>query len=196
MKYKVNFIFQIELSVNKLLGLASEKVEFTVIFLPMIMVIFRMGFVSEIYNEFKSLDIMKKRMPISSIMTKDVITLNHTDDLATAERLFKSEKIRHIPVVSGSAIIGILSYTDLLRISFADSIDKDGDSIDTSVYNMFTIEQVMAKKPVSVQSSTIIKEVAEILAKKEFHALPVVDDGVLVGIVTTTDLINYLIEQF
>ena len=129
-------------------------------------------------------------------MTKDVITLNHTDDLATAESLFKSKKIRHIPVVSGSAIIGILSYTDLLRISFADSIGMDEGSVDTVVYNMFTIEQVMAKNPVSVSSVTTIKEVAEILAKKEFHALPVVDNKELVGIVTTTDLINYLIQQF
>jgi CBS domain-containing protein len=139
---------------------------------------------------------MKKRSPISDIMTKEVITLNHTDDLETAERLFKSKKIRHIPVVSGEKIIGMLSYTDLLRISFADAIDEDEESVDTVVYNMFTIEQVMAKNLVSVESSTTIKEVAEILSKKEFHALPVVDNKKLVGIVTTTDLINYLIEQF
>ncbi|MGO3181610.1 MAG: CBS domain-containing protein [Aequorivita sp.] len=138
---------------------------------------------------------MKKREPISSIMTKTVITLNRKDDLETAERIFKSKKIRHIPVVSGAAIIGMLSYTDLLRISFADSIGEDENDVDTTVYNMFTIEQVMAKNLVSVQSSATIKEVAEILAKKEFHALPVVDDEKLVGIVTTTDLINYLIEQ-
>ncbi len=139
---------------------------------------------------------MKKRTPVSIIMTKNVITLNHTDDLATAERLFKSKNIRHIPVVSGSSIIGMLSYTDLLRISFADSIGRDDDSVDTTVYNLFTIEQVMAKNLVSVPSTGTIKEVAEILAKKEFHALPVVDDGKLVGIVTTTDLINYLLEQY
>lgn len=138
---------------------------------------------------------MKKRAPISSIMTKAVITLNRKDDLETAERLFKSKKIRHIPVVSGTAIIGMLSYTDLLRISFADSIGEDEFDVDTTVYNMFTIEQVMAKNLVSVESSATIKEVAEILAKKEFHALPVVDNEKLVGIVTTTDLINYLIEQ-
>jgi CBS domain-containing protein len=146
-------------------------------------------------TEFK-LKEMKRRTPISEIMTKEVITLNHTDDLETAERLFKSKKIRHIPVVSGEQIIGMLSYTDLLRISFADAIDDDEESVDTVVYNMFTIEQVMAKNLVSVTSATLIKEVAEILSKKEFHALPVVDDNKLVGIVTTTDLINYLIEQF
>ncbi|MFC5193703.1 MULTISPECIES: CBS domain-containing protein [Bizionia] len=139
---------------------------------------------------------MKKRTPVSEIMTKTVITLNHTDELETAERLFKTKKIRHIPVVSGDAIKGMLSYTDLLRISFADAVDEEDDSVDTVVYNMFTIEQVMAKNLVSVPSTTTIKEVAEILAVKEFHALPVVDHDKLVGIVTTTDLINYLIEQF
>jgi CBS domain-containing protein len=139
---------------------------------------------------------MKQRTPVSDIMTKEVITLNHSDSLETAERLFKSQKIRHIPVVSGENIIGMLSYTDILRISFADSVSADGESVDTSVYNLFTIEQVMAKNLVSISSSTTIKETAEILAKKEFHAIPIVDDGKLVGIVTTTDLINYLLQQY
>ncbi|WP_420570866.1 CBS domain-containing protein [Kordia sp.] len=139
---------------------------------------------------------MKKRTPVSSIMTAEVITLNHTDSLDTAERLFKSKNIRHIPVVSGEEIIGMLSYTDLLRISFADATFEEEENVETIVYNMFTIEQVMAKNLVSVSSQTTIKEAAEILAKKEFHALPVVDEGKLVGILTTTDLINYLLDQY
>lgn len=139
---------------------------------------------------------MKKRTPVSKIMTSNLITLNHTDDLNTAESLFKTHKIRHIPVVSGSEIIGMLSYTDLLRISFADAIDEDEQDVDTIVYNMFTIEQVMVKNVRHVSSNTTIKEVAEILAKEEFHALPVVDNNALVGIVTTTDLMNYLLDQF
>ena len=139
---------------------------------------------------------MKKRALVSTIMTKDVITLNHTGNLETAELLFKKHNIRHIPVVSGKKIIGMLSYTDLLRISFADAVYEEEQEIDTVVYNMFTIEQVMAKNIVSVDASATIKEVAEILAKKEFHALPVIENDKLVGIVTTTDLINYLISQF
>ena len=139
---------------------------------------------------------MKKRTPISAIMTKKVITLNSTDDLDTAERLFKRNNIRHIPVVSGKKVIGMLSLTDLLRISFADGVGDDEESVETIVYNMFTIEQVMAKNLISVSSSTTIKEVAEILAQKEFHAIPVIDNGELTGIVTTTDLIKYLIQQF
>lgn len=133
--------------------------------------------------------------PISTIMTKDIIALNRDDDLETAEMLFKRHKIRHIPVVVEEVVIGMLSYTDLLRISFADAVDEDEDVVDTLVYNMFTIEQVMAKNVITVPSTANIKEVAEVLAKREFHSLPVVDEGRLVGIVTTTDLINYLLKQ-
>lgn len=139
---------------------------------------------------------MKKRTPISAIMTSDVITLNYNDDLTTAEMLFKSNHIRHIPVVSDNRVVGMLSYTDLLRISFADAVDDEEHMVDTVVYNMFTIEQVMAKNLVKVSSDTLIKDVAEILSNNEFHAMPIIDDGELVGIVTTTDLINYLIEQY
>ena len=137
---------------------------------------------------------MKSQTPISEIMSKEVIALSRSDDLYRAEMLFKRHNIRHIPVVTGESIIGMLSYSDLLRISFADASNDERD-VDTVVYNMFTIEQVMTKNLVSVSSNTSIKEVAEILAEKEFHALPVVDDAILVGIVTTTDLIKYLLKQ-
>ncbi|MDH7911501.1 CBS domain-containing protein [Winogradskyella sp. SYSU M77433] len=133
--------------------------------------------------------------PISSIMSTDIIAMDRDGDLETAERLFKRHKIRHIPIVSGEVVIGMLSYTDLLRISFADAVDESESDVDSLVYNMFTIEQVMVKNVVTVDANTSIKEVAKILAKREFHALPVIEDGCLVGIVTTTDLVNYLIKQ-
>lgn len=138
---------------------------------------------------------MKKRTPVSEIMSKNVIALTRSDDLDRAEMLFKRHKIRHIPVVAEESIIGMLSYSDLLRISFADATN-DERNVDAVVYNMFTIEQVMTKNLISVTSDTTIKEVAEILAENEFHALPVVDNSVLKGIVTTTDLIKYLLKQF
>ena len=139
---------------------------------------------------------MKQKVPVSTIMTKNVVKLNLSDDLTKAEMLFKKHHIRHIPVVYSNKIVGMLSYTDLLRISFADAIDDDEDVVDTTVYNMFTVEQVMAKKMVAISPDTTIKEAAEILAKKEFHALPVCEGELLVGIVTTTDLIKYLIDQY
>lgn len=139
---------------------------------------------------------MKKREPVSHIMTKQVITVNHSNSLEDAEKLFTKNNIRHIPVVSGDELIGMLSLTDLLRISFVDNFGDDEGTIDTAVYNMLSIEQVMVSKPVAVQQDATIREVAEILSTKEFHALPVVDGKKLVGIVTTTDLIKYLLEQY
>ncbi|WP_348797835.1 CBS domain-containing protein [Flavobacterium adhaerens] len=139
---------------------------------------------------------MRQNVPVSSIMTKNIVKITIKDDLTKAESLFKHHKIRHIPVVSGATIIGMLSYTDLLRISFADAVDDDDEVIDTTVYNMFTVEQVMAKKLTTITPETTIKEAAKILASKDFHALPVCDDHLLVGIITTTDLIKYLINQY
>jgi len=139
---------------------------------------------------------MRQRIPVSAIMTKNIVALTTSDDLERAETLFKRHKIRHIPVVSKEILIGMLSYTDLMRISFAETAAEAEDSVDSVVYNMFSIEQVMIKDVITVSSETTIKEATKILAGREFHALPVVDNGTLVGIVTTTDLLNYYIQQF
>jgi CBS domain-containing protein len=61
---------------------------------------------------------------------------------------------------------------------------------------MLTIPQVMTSKPMTVSSDTIIRDLAEIFVKEEFHALPVVDNGELKGIVTTTDVVRYFLEQY
>ena len=137
------------------------------------------------------------RIPVSTIMTTQLVVLNTTDSLEKAERLFKKHKIRHIPVIEGqNRIVGMLSLTDLLRISFADGAYEDEEEIETVVYEMFSLPQVMAKSIKTVNPETTIKEVAELLAKEEFHALPIVEEGNLVGIVTTTDLIKYLLKQY
>ncbi|MCF1420430.1 MULTISPECIES: CBS domain-containing protein [Mangrovimonas] len=138
---------------------------------------------------------MKRLVPVSEIMSKEVIAITQDDGLDVAEHLFKKHHIRHIPVVKGKRIVGMLSLTDLLRISFADEVE-DEEEVETIVYNMFTIDQVMTKNLISVSPDSTIKEVAEILASKEFHALPVVCNDDLVGIVTTTDLIKYLLKQY
>ena len=139
---------------------------------------------------------MKKREPVSHIMTRSVLSVNLNNSLQDAEDLMVQNHIRHVPVVSGESLIGILSLTDLMRISYVEGFESSSEKARSAVYSMLSIDQVMHNKPHTVSSSDTIKEVAEILGKKEFHALPVVDDGKLVGIVTSTDLINYLIDQY
>ncbi|MEJ2583661.1 MAG: CBS domain-containing protein [Robiginitalea sp.] len=137
------------------------------------------------------------RIPVSTIMTTQVVVLNTADSLEKAERLFKKHHIRHIPVIeSHNRIVGMLSLTDLLRISFADGAYEDEEEVETVVYEMFSLPQVMAKNIKTVTPDTTIKEVAELLAREEFHALPIVEEANLVGIVTTTDLIKYLLNQY
>ena len=88
----------------------------------------------------------------------------------------------------------MMSKTDLQKISFVNN--TDGDNVSTAMYDILSIEQVMTKDLMTVQSSDTIHRVADILSENEFHALPVVEEKKLVGIVTTTDLIKYLVEQF
>lgn len=140
---------------------------------------------------------MKQRTPVSKIMSTNLVTLNNTDDLTSAEELFKLHEIRHIPVVSGSDVIGMLSHTDLMRVSYAENVEEYETEVGVVLNSIFTIDQVMAKNVVSIKDTDTIKEVAQILAKREFHALPVTDtNDKLVGIVTSTDLIQYLLEQY
>lgn len=137
---------------------------------------------------------MKKRTPVSKIMSSDIISVNITQNLREVDAVIKGQHIRHVPVVSGGKVIGMLSKTDLQKISFVNTID--GDKLTTAMYDNLTIDQVMTKDVVTVEKGDTILDVATILSKNEFHALPVTDAGKLVGIVTTTDLVKYLIEQY
>lgn len=131
---------------------------------------------------------------VSSIMTSSIVTLDVIDTLTTADKLFKKNKIRHLPVLENGKLVGMLSYTDLSKISIVTENNADG-VLGLTLYNMFTLEQVMTKNLVTVQVDDSIESVAKILAEKDFRALPVLAGKILVGILTTTDLIRYLLKQ-
>lgn len=134
-------------------------------------------------------------VPVATIMTEDLITVRVKDGLDKAEHLLKKHKIRHIPVVEGKKIVGMLSINDILRISFADGAFREEEDVSSSIYEMFTIRNLMRSKLETVSSENTIKEVAEKFVESEYHSLPVVNGGTLVGMVTTTDLIKYLLKD-
>ncbi len=139
---------------------------------------------------------MKRREPISKIMTENVLTVTVNDELHDVVDLLQKKKIRHIPVLDGKEIAGIISRTDINRLTFSSLFDNQ-DGADEAVLEMLSIPQVMTHKPRIVKSEQLIKEVAEIFAEEEYHALPVTDtEDNLVGIVTTTDVIRYMLEQY
>ncbi|UZH54933.1 CBS domain-containing protein [Salinimicrobium tongyeongense] len=138
---------------------------------------------------------MKNDVPVSQIMTKNILRLSLSDNLSTAESLMKKNHIRHLPVVENEHIVGMISLNDLLRISFADATDGGGDDVETAVYEMFTVEQVMTQKVEYISSNHSVADAAKLFLEHEFHALPVVDDDCLTGIVTTTDVIRFFLEN-
>lgn len=138
---------------------------------------------------------MKKREPVSHIMTKHVVSVEEHDSLRTAVDLIKRHRIRHLPVMKGNQVSGIISSADINRLTFGSLFDNQEGSSE-AVLDMLTVPQVMSKNPLTVSSDEIIKEVAETFVVEDFHALPVVDNGELKGIVTTTDIIKYMLEQY
>ncbi|MBW7890546.1 MAG: CBS domain-containing protein [Chitinophagaceae bacterium] len=138
---------------------------------------------------------MKKNEPVSHIMTKEVISVDESHKLEEVVRIFKKKNIRHLPVKNGNKITGMISRNDINRLTFGAIFDNQ-EQIDDAILDMLTIPQVMTANVRSVTSNTSIKEVAEIFSSAEYHSLPVVDDGELKGIVTTTDVIKYMLDQF
>ncbi len=137
---------------------------------------------------------MKKRTPVSKIMTSDPISINLSNEISDAIQIFDKHNIHHLPVVSGDTLIGMISKTDIQRISYVNDV-QDNKAL-TAVYDMLNIEQVMSKQLDTVKSDDQIRDAAKLFAQGKYHALPVVNDGKLEGIVTTTDVLNYMLEQF
>ncbi|MCB0487699.1 MAG: CBS domain-containing protein [Cyclobacteriaceae bacterium] len=128
-------------------------------------------------------------------MTSHVFSVNIDDSLKEVRSLLNKHKIRHVPVVKDKSLVGIISRTDINRLTFSGMYDDQEDA-DDAVFEMLSISQVMTHKPKVVKQSDAIKKVAEVFASSEFHALPVVADDnktELVGIITTTDVIKYML---
>jgi CBS domain-containing protein len=138
---------------------------------------------------------MKKRTPVAKIMTTDVISVDICESLKNVDKLMHDRRIRHLPVISHGKLAGIISHTDIMRLSFGTLFDGQQAS-DEPIFDMLKLEQIMVSNPKTVAPNESIRDVAEFLTKAEFHALPVVEDGKLLGIVTTTDVIRYLVDQY
>ena len=139
---------------------------------------------------------MKKNDPVTHIMSKKPVTLDSSDPVSKARQLFETSGVHHLPVVKGEALEGILSWTDFLRISFGEFGNQDARGLDAVLDHTYTIRDVMKADPVTMPSTGTVRDAAQILSNNSFHSLPVVEGNKLVGIVTSTDLIRYLVEQY
>ena len=92
---------------------------------------------------------MKKREPVSHIMSKTVVTANENDGLKKVVDLLKKNTIRHIPIVRGKEVVGIISRTDINRLTFG-ALFEGQDGADEAILDMLNISQVMTSKPKTV----------------------------------------------
>jgi len=130
-------------------------------------------------------------MNVSDIMTKEVVTLQEEESLREALALLQRHRIRHVPVVSGTRLIGIVTDRDLKRAtpSLLSGIDRDAFD---RVLDETRVGQVMTRNPYTVTPTMSLKEAARILIDQRFGALPVIEGGRLAGIITETDLLKAL----
>lgn len=135
---------------------------------------------------------MKRNEPISKIMSRHVITLTHGDPISKVRQTFTESGVGHLPVVNNGQLAGIVSWTDLMRVSFGDAFGESIAAVDATLDHSMTLEDLMQSDPVTLPHTATIRDAAEILAKADFHSLPIVDGTHLVGIVTSSDLISYL----
>ena len=138
---------------------------------------------------------MKRNDPITKIMSTQLITVHHGEPLSKVRQLIRDQGLHHVPVVSGDQLVGMLSSVDILKLNFG-AVSGDERAVDAALDHGFKIEDIMETELVTLTEHSTIREAAEALISGEFHSLPVVNGGKLVGLVTSTDLIRYLLEQY
>lgn len=138
---------------------------------------------------------MKHNEHVAQIMSRNLVTVHHGEPISRVRQIIRDQGVHHVPVVSGDRLIGMISYSDILRVSFGDAFNADERAVDATLDHTMTIEQVMARDVTTLTEQSTIREAAELLAHGRFHSLPVVSGGKLVGMVTSSDLIRYLVEK-
>lgn len=117
---------------------------------------------------------------VQSIMIKKVITLHPEDTLALAKEYFLNRRIHHLPVVDEGRLVGLITTYDLWK--------KD---IKMSEYDNIKVKDVMSTRILKLSPEDKIGTAAELFLDNRFHALPIVRDGMLVGLVTSFDVLKY-----
>ncbi len=140
---------------------------------------------------------MKRNEPVTHVMTASPLNVHTGQKLSDVRKLLSEKDIHHVPVTNGNKLVGLISSSDMLRLSFSEFGATDERSLDALLDSQFSIEEVMAKDLKTLNETDTVRTAAIALHAGHFHSLPVVDkDNALKGIVTSTDIINYLIDQY
>ena len=139
---------------------------------------------------------MRKNETIAHIMSNTIESVQEGQKLSDVRRIMTEKNVHHVPIVSGKKLAGIVSFTDMMKLALVTSGASE-HTIDVIIDQQHSIKDVMTDKPITLNESGNIRDAVEILSKGDFHSLPVVNGaGELIGIVTSTDLIRYLSDQY
>lgn len=131
-----------------------------------------------------------KSAPISSIMTKNVVCVSPEQKIIDVKHIYEKKKFHHhIPVTDHGNLIGMVSLIDFMY-----KIKGAGLSDDNAIYNELTVKDIMTHKPYAISPETTINDVAEEFAKGRYHAIPIIENQAVVGIVSTADMIRYYLN--
>jgi len=138
---------------------------------------------------------MAKPKVVADIMTRDVRFLSEEDNLSQIAQTMDRFSLRHLPVVDGSRLVGLITHRDVLRLAISELVhDMSTHERQKRLAENTFVAKVMTRNPRTVAPETPIVEAAEVLVQSKFGCLPVVDKlGTLVGIVTEHDFLKLLV---
>lgn len=128
---------------------------------------------------------------VREIMMGSPVTLKPEDTLDLANDVISLGRIRHIPVLADGRLVGLLSERDLIGAA-ANQIFGLKQKSKSALLKTVLIKDIMKKKVVTVTPDTPIKDAAHLMATKKIGCVPVVTEGALVGLLTTTDILRYV----
>ena len=132
-----------------------------------------------------------KQGVVKEIMMGSPVTLGPNDSLDMASDVISLGRIRHIPVLDKGRLVGLLSERDLMGAA-AQRIFGLKQKNRSALLKSVPIKEVMKKKVLTMAPDTPIKEAARMMAEKKIGCVPVLSEGILVGLVTTTDILRYV----
>ncbi len=137
---------------------------------------------------------MPRRARVSEIMTREVVTVDPSTPMSEVRRILTNEDFHHLPVVSGTTPVGMVSSHDLLRVMKKQEILSSKDRSE-AIDRATTLEQTMQTDLVTARHDDTVERAIDLLADGERHSVLVVDaDEALVGIVTNIDILEYLFD--
>jgi acetoin utilization protein AcuB len=133
---------------------------------------------------------MAPAVRIREIMPEKMVTISESDTLSTVEDIMTLGEVRHMPVVRGGRLVGIVSERDLLRVSLS-NLTEFGTEQRRAFLHVVEIARVMSTPPIVIDPEASVTEAARVMALHKIGCLPVVEDDELLGIVTDTDLLRH-----